>query len=235
MATAQDLIKGAYRSIGVIGRGKTLSSFLGQQGLEALNQMLGMWSTQSFLIPSRTSEDIAIPSFAISFTIGTGGELNTTRPIEIVDGYISAGGTDYPLTIFTLGEFNDITYKNSGNLPGRMWYEPSYPLGKVFFDCKIDDAYTLHIESYKPLSSLATLSTSFSLPEGYEEAIKFNLALRLAPENGKNPSAIVVGLATEGVKMLKSVRGRQRIPMSKLDNMLSGNNRYNVINDGYNT
>jgi len=232
MATAQDLIKGAYRSIGVIGQGKTMSSFLAKNGLEALNQMLGMWSTQDFLIPARVSESLSIATAGHEFTIGTGGDFDTDRPEEIVDGYVSSGGTDYSLEVFTMGEYNDIRTKNVGIIPSRLWYEPSYPLGKIYLDGNIGIAYTLHIDSYKPLTSFPTLTTAVSLPAGYEEAIKFNLALRLAPENGKTPNQMIYSFAESGVNHLKTRRASQRTPVSKMPAGLSNRRGWNILSDG---
>jgi hypothetical protein len=233
MTTAQDLIKQAYQDIGVLGRGKAMSAFLAQSGLDSLNQMLGMWSNEPFMIPSRTSEDLTFTSSANSYTIGSGGDFDVTRPDEILDGYLRAGGTDYPIRIFTQGEYNDISYKATGNIPSAIYYEPSYPLGVIYLDCQPAVGHILHINSYKPLTSFAALTTAVSLPEGYEAAIRFNLALMLAPANGKTPSPIVVGFAQSSKDNIKTRRASQRVPVSEMPSQLSGGRRYNAVSDGY--
>ena len=197
MSTANDIIEAAYGHIGVIGQGKTMNAYLAQKGLKALNNMLSMWSTEPFLVISRTSDDYTVVTAATQFTIGSGGTINTVRPEQIVDGYIRIGGSDYPLDIFTMGEYNDIGYKSAGAYPSCLWYEPSYPLGVISFDSKVAAGHIIHIDSYKPFTAFAGLTTTVAFPAGYEEAMEFNLALRLAPANGKTPNQFVVGFAQQ--------------------------------------
>ena len=231
MTTANELIQDAYREIGVIGQGKTMSAYLGQAGLRMLNRMLGIWSTQPNLVVERVGEDLSITVSASSYTIGSGGDFNTTRPEEILDAYIRVGNTDYPLDIFTMQEYNDIPTKGQGAIPENIWYEPAYPLGTIYFDWKPSVDNTLHINSLKPLTSIATLATSFSLPEGYDDAIMYSLAVRLAPSNGKNPSQITYQNAVDGIDHIKSVRSRQRTPISGMPAGIVSKRRYNVLSD----
>jgi hypothetical protein len=231
MATASDLIQDAYREIGVIGQGKTMSAYLGQAGLRKLNQMLGDWSTQPNMVVERVGEDLSIAASASSYTIGSGGDFNTTRPEEILDAYIRVGGTDYPLEVFSMQEYNDIPTKSQGAIPENIWYEPAYPMGTIYFDWKPSVGNTLHINSLKPLTSLSTLATSVSLPAGYELAIVNNLAILLAPANGKTPSQLTFKAAQDGIDHIKAVRARQRVPVSSMPAGLVSKRRYNILSD----
>ena len=62
---------------------------------------------------------------------------------------------------------------------------------------------TLVLDSWKPLSTLAALTTSLSLPPGYERALRYALALELAPEYGRQVSEIVMAAAVESKAAIK--------------------------------
>lgn len=233
MTTARQLIEQAYRDIGVIGRGKTMSSYLSQEGLSTLNQMLGMWSTEHFLVPSRSTDVHVFIASKSMYQIGPGGDIDTIRPEEVLDGFIRVSEIDYPLNIFTMGEYNDITYKGQGYIPSNIWYEPSYPLGAIYFDVSPAVDHELNINSYKPITEFEKLETDVSFPAGYEGTIRYNLALMLAPANGKTPNQMIHKFAATGIDNLKRVRAAQRAPISKLPNEILGHNNYNFISDQY--
>ncbi|MCF6327588.1 MAG: hypothetical protein L3J21_09900 [Devosiaceae bacterium] len=231
MTTAQRLIENAYSDIGVIGRGKTLSAYLAQEGLDTLNQMMGMWSTEHFLIPARSTDEYTFLVSKNAYSIGPGGDVDVIRPEEIVDGFIRVNEIDYPLSISTMGEYNDIRFKAQGYIPTEMWYEPAYPMGSIYFDTPPAIGHILHINSYKPLIEFPVLNTDISLPAGFELVMRANLALLLAPANGKTPNQIVYKTASEGLIKLKRVRAAQRAPVSKMPNQIRGSGRYNLIGD----
>ena len=83
MTTALEIITGAGRLLQVIRKGEAISASEATEGLSALNEMLGSWGNNALLVPSRVTEAFSV-SAATSWTIGTGGTLNTTRPTKII-------------------------------------------------------------------------------------------------------------------------------------------------------
>jgi hypothetical protein len=63
-------------------------------------------------------------------------------------------------------------------------------------------AHSLVAYSLKPLTALAAADT-LSLPPGYTRAIRYNLAMELAPEYGKQVDQILMGIASEAKADLK--------------------------------
>jgi hypothetical protein len=82
----------------------------------------------------------------------------------------------------TLDEYNAIHNKATQDIPRRMYYDPQYSLGIMYFDPNPNAAYTCQIHSRKPLTSFSLISSTMDLPPEYAKALRFSLALDLAPE-----------------------------------------------------
>jgi hypothetical protein len=196
--TAQTLIKGALRAIGVVATGETPSAAEMQDGLEALQLMLRGWSAHNIRLYYTKQESLAL-SGAESYTIGSGGSLDTVRPSSIRGAWTSDG----PVQIVDEGWYRKVRASSlSGGPVGYLWYSPEYPLGKLY-PWPMATA-TLYVDSLKPLTDPATITTDVSFPPEYDEAIKWNLAVRLAPEYGKEIGATIASLALSSLMGLQS-------------------------------
>ena len=81
--TARDLVHGALRMLGLVGRGRNPEGWQSTQGLEILNDLISNFSQDKLFIPVRTSDSLAIPAEQISYTIGPGGDFDTDWPLSI--------------------------------------------------------------------------------------------------------------------------------------------------------
>lgn len=193
--TAQELIKAAYRAIGVIGQGKTPNSYLMENGLEALKIMLRGLSVTPGGLYFITVEEFALDG-SDSYTIGSSGDFDTVRPVNIVGGYTYTTGStiNYPLEI--IGERKYLNLQFKSDMSGEalyLWYNPTFgstELGTVYI--YPPDDTNLVINCLRPLSEPANIYADIIFPPEYDGYIKWNLALELAPENGRTPSALVV-------------------------------------------
>ena len=164
-----------------------------------------------------------------SYTIGTSGTFNTDRPLKIESASISvssSGAVEYPLRILNLTEWNLILEKGtSSNIPTDLYVDNDYPLATINLYPKPSTAYYLILYSLKPLTSISTLDSSVSFPPGYEEAIIYNGAIRLAPEYGKQVSEAVALIAQESKANIK--RSNYSSIYLRADNALLVNKRFN--------
>jgi hypothetical protein len=181
MATINDLVKKSFRKLGVLGIGEDLENDQLVEGIEYVNRMIEVWNTENLVPFYIQREDFTLVSGTQSYTIGSGGTFNTTRPQDIITATITENGSTYPMEIITAEEWQNIFNKeNESNKPYYLYYEANYPLGTIYLYRKPTAANTLTIASHKQIGSFAK-DDSVSLPPGYEKAIIDNLALELWP------------------------------------------------------
>ena len=211
MTTALELITGAGRLIGIVRKSEPLTADEAMDGLAALNDMLASWSNDQLIIYSRTREYFTLTGGTSSYTIGSGQTFNATKPTHIVSAFIREGTTDYPLTIFTEEEFDLIGEKTTqSNLPRALVYNNGHPYGTITLWNVPDSANQLHLLSEKPLTEISSLSTTIDLPVGTKRAIRYNLAIEMAPEYEAEIPPAVVKIAGTSLGAIKRQVNRKR-------------------------
>ena len=110
--------------------------------------------------------------------------------------------------------------KTIAGIPYLLYYYPSYPSATVHLYAVPSDTYTLSLDSLKPITALV-LDTDMNMPPEYEEAIKWNLAVRLAPDYKATPRPDVVQLARTSYAALSI----QPIPMAFCPDAPGNNSR----------
>ena len=214
--TAQDLINGALRLVGVLAAGEDPSADMSNDALVSLNDMIDTWSNQSLLIFEDAYETLALTVGKQSYQWGVGAsapDFTTARPQKLQDvnwQQVTATTTlELPVEIINQDQWAAISVKNiTSNIPTRCWLQNTFPYAVLYVWPIPAVAGNLVIWSWKPLTDLSALTTSLSLPPGYSRALRYNLALELAPEYGKTPSELVVAHAIESKANLKSMNSK---------------------------
>ena len=196
MTTGNQIIQRAGRLIGAIDPGETLTASEAADGLISLNGMLNSWANRGFTVYAQTRESLTLTPATGTYTIGTGGALNTARPLLIINAFIRSGGYDYPVEVIGQREYDAILDKDLSRRPEKLFYLPAYPLASVYLYPVPDAADALHLISRKAVDAI-TLTGDMDYPAGYDEAIAYNLAVRLAPEYGLPVPAAVAAIAVE--------------------------------------
>lgn len=224
MATAQDIINSAYNAIGVATA--NISAAQSAKALTILNNMLGIWGIDGLLVPYRTSENFPLVVGQSSYTIGSGGNFNTVRPLEVVQAYIrDSSNIDYTLKPIDQRQYTEITNKTADRRPLRFYYDPQYTLGILYFDSEPIAVETLYLVSEKALTELAALSTTVALPDFYKEPLIYNLAIRIAIDETVTPDEATVALAAIGKNTIENYIGKNKLHrVAKMDSMLTHGN-----------
>ena len=196
MTTARTIIEDALRKIHVLGKGLSLDNDEADDALGVLNQMLASLSSQGGYVYAETKETFNL-STAASYTIGSGGDFNTTRPVKIISMYTTTGTTDYPVIQIGSVDYANITQKDtSTTYPDYFYYDAAFPTATIYFYPKPVGG-TVTINSLKHLTSFSTLDTAYSMPPEYEAMLVYNLAEWIAPEYEKEAAPTVKRIAKQ--------------------------------------
>ncbi len=226
MVTA-DLIRATLRLIGAISSSETPNADESSDALEALNLMLGSWGASRFLSAS-TGKVTKTMTGATSYTIGVGGDINTTRPTSIYNAYWSDGGIDYTLENMDYSDYLEIGVKTVGGIPSHIVLNPDNPLSTIFL-YPIPSTGTLTLELIRPETDL-TLADDLPYPPEWIRAMKFNLAVEISPEFGFTVSPELALMAQESKAIV--MRSMVTIPVAKFDPLLNVNRGFNIITGG---
>lgn len=212
--TASGLIASSLRVLGVLANGENPSANEQSDALTALNQLIDTWSTQQLLIPSKIREVFPLVAGQQTYTMGVGGTFNTTRAMKIENALIQLESNspliEIPMRILTKEEYASIILKTmESTFPLYLYDDGAYPLNNIsVWPVPNAGVNNLVFYSWKPLAEFATITTQVSLPPGYERALKYALALELAPEYGKAISELTMALAVDSKADIKRMNYR---------------------------
>ena len=218
MVTA-DLIRATLRLIGAISSSETPNADESGDALEALNMMLGSWGASRFLSAS-TGKVTHNCNGSTSYTIGVGGDIDTTRPTAIYNAHWTSGGQDYPLSFLDYSDYQDIGIKTIGSIPEYIVLKPDNPLSTIYL-FPVPANGTLTLDNVRPATDL-TLADDLPYPPEWIRAMKFNLAIELSPEFGFTVSPELVALAQESKAVV--MRSMVTVPLARFDALLPTSN-----------
>ena len=186
MATALDIITRSLRDLGVLGIGEVPDSDQAANGLVSLNDLMESLANENLMMYAATDTPITMTG-ALSYNLDT-----TTRYISLDNAYFSSNGVDYPLSIITKEQYQDISNKAlTGSIPSCVMYDTQFPTG-VLYVYPAPSAGTITVSGRKPFAAFATLTDTVSLPPGYNAMLRANLANDMQSEYGKNRQKIAV-------------------------------------------
>jgi len=222
--TANDICQEALENIGVVHPEQPLSANLATNTLRTLNFMLDTLSVDGLMIPYLTLESFALTADQESYTIGANGDFNTTRPdsIEARSCFTrDADDQDRYLLPMAREEYRTLFQKSGSGIsshPEYLYYDPQYPLGRIYLYSPPISGLTLHVASFKPFTSFADLTTEVSFPAGYKELLSCELTIRLAPKHGEAVPPVVAAMLQQirarlQMKHVQPVRKNMSVPM----------------------
>jgi len=186
--TARQVIYRACRLLGYARQGMSLPADLESDGLDALNDMIGTWRNESLLVFAIRADIFTLSVNVQAYTIGSGATFNAPRPTYIKDANLVLQQTTpavrLPLEILRdSSEWAAIRVRAITNsLPLKLYYDPTMPNGTINLWPAPLLAYQLELFSWAQLDRFADIATTnYTFPDGYDDAIRHNLAVALAP------------------------------------------------------
>ncbi len=209
------------KALQALGGGETPSAAEANDGLTALNAMLDSWSNENLNAYQVQEQSFTLVVGTPSYTIGSGGVINVTRPTDITQAYVQdATQNNFLMRIVTRDKWNEIGNRGStitSQIPDTLFYDPQFPLGVINISPTPLLGYTVFFDSLLQQTTFAALTTNLSMPPGYERAMVYNLAVEISnmfgiPIPPAAPGAKNVGqLAAEALGNIKRTNIKENI------------------------
>lgn len=202
--TIDDLIREAYRSLNIIGERGSLTYEQLTQGLRFVNRLLDAWNTRFGLPPTISQDSFSTVAGQQSYTIGSGGNVNTTRPQRIINATITDGDLTYSVDQINYHEWMNIYDKtDTSDVPSKFYYDPNVPLGIIYLWPKPSKIVTFNYSQERNYSAYS-LGDSVNFTPGIERALVCNLAKELLSMYPSDAiGALIIQNAKESLDDLK--------------------------------
>lgn len=113
-------------------------------------------------------------------------QTKLVRPLQITDGFVRqiSGGSDTPCSMIPRENYNRYGNKLAvGGGPTQLYYDPQTNAGHLYIYPTFTTAdQLLYLEVQKPIEDFSASTDDHDLPQEWGLALKYNLALYLAPE-----------------------------------------------------
>ena len=221
--TATSLIDSALDSLGIYNVGEQTSAADISDGLRRLTAMLSSWATQPLTIPVISREVFAVTANTAVYTIGPSGDFNTIRPTRIQTANLLLNSAtppiEVPCGILTEQAWQALQNKDQTSTQWtQVFYEPTFTTGGLGtvtlwpIPTTADNDLVLYFP--QPLVEFANATSTYQIPPGFEEALVYGLAVRLAGPHGMRVPDDIRQLAVQSRATIK----RQNMPVAELGN-----------------
>jgi hypothetical protein len=216
MATGKTVLLGALRLLNVKQSSEALATDELEDGKDSLNELIDSWSNQKLIQPALVEVTHTLTASDAQYSIGSSGDINTTRPLKIESAWIRKSNLDYQVDMIENQEWSNLFRKTTETpFPRKLYYRASYPLGEINLYPTPSEANTLVMQVWTQISQITDMTATLTLPPGFNRALKYNLAVEMGPEYGTEASPTVQKIAVESKDWIKTANYgqvmRQRI------------------------
>lgn len=230
--SVHDICTDALQKIGAVALEETPTAAELQSALTRLNEMIEAWNTEKLAVYGVTQEAFALQAGKATYTLGSGGDFDTTRPVRIVK-VINRDSSNNDFSCHYTEDYQEfaeiVSKQTQSSLPQVIWDDANFPLRTLsYWPVPNDASYSSVIFALRQISGFTSLSDTVQVPPGYKRALKYNLAIECGPEYGKKATNDLIGLAVTSKADIK--RRNYTIGKLKSDPMYVGGGRaYNWL------
>ena len=230
--TALNLITDVLLDMGVLADQQTPTAAQSVGALTKLNDLIESWNLDPQKLYGATQYILPFVPNQVSYTIGTGGDLNIPRPNDITAAFVRSTfqvpsqQQDIPITILNDQQWADIPVKEMvGTYPYAVWFNMTYPLITAYITPIATSANYSLVFWDKNDNATLSLNTVLSLPSGYKRALKYGLFIELAAGYQIPVPDSIASLAVTS----KLSIDRQNLQINTLET--SGATRYDILSN----
>ena len=236
--TATQIMTDFFQALNIYQPGDAFNATDTTTLLRQLNLLIGQWAQQSLTIPAETRSVFLLStlfagghtgSSTAPFTVGASGDLNIPKPPNqsSVTGAglllnASSPPVEIPRGIMTNDGYDRERIKDlTSTLFTSVFYLPTFAggLGELFlWPVPTDLTNSLVLYTRTGLTAFVDLTTVYSIPDGYDEALYLNLIVRAGKFFGRKPDADDRADARTSLATIK----RSNVQLSDLDNDMAG-------------
>lgn len=231
--TWSDIIRLAHVEIGVRESDEPIAQHEQDDAEVLLRGMLREFAIDGLIVPGLARLTHTLESTKRIYTIGADGltpaaDIVSANPIETITAlrYKTAGSLDYCLMEQTSYGFLSQNTSDYAFGPTMFYYEQGHPRASIYFNAKPIDGDAIELTGRGHFASFSVEDRiSDTVPEGYAEALRLNLACKIAPSFGIDGTSRARPIEQRAMKALETIRSRNvERPESPLDPMyLQGN------------
>lgn len=209
MTRVRDILTDALLEIQVLDPTEQIDGTAAATALRTLNRMVESWANEDLMIVTKDRLTFSLVGGQQAYTIGVGGDFDTdypVRPGQIDLVSVVVNGVEIPIDILNDEQWRDVTVKTTpSTFPRQMWANGNYPLNSLYFWPVPTTVNSLVMTVWGQIVAFTSINDVVTLPAGYEEALVYNLAGRLAPSYGKEISPITASLALSSKSAIKKM------------------------------
>lgn len=151
-----------------------------------------------------------IGTYQVNQSMAATGSITMTtyygRPLRINSAFVRVATLDYPVLPLNIEQYKLIGLKTlNGPWPKYLYYQPASPVGNITY-WPVPASGEVHMFAETVLQNFSSLADAVTLPQGYNMAIRWNLAELLLPEYGKTDqptSALIIKHAADSRAWVK--------------------------------
>ena len=209
----QQLVNNVLQNAGIVGYDEDIEQPLINSTFRQLNWLLAQWARKRWLV-YRLQDYSFISTGAQTYAVGQGQTININpRPdrmeyafLRFLQGVASGGlPVDIPLELITSHEdYSRITVKTVGTLAWRIFYDPEWPIGKLFpWPVPQASIYEIHVGFKVVLPRFQSLTQQINFPPEYEAALNWCGARRMRAANQMPADPEINALARDALNVLR--------------------------------
>lgn len=215
MALVSDLIVSVMQLMGALTQGETPNTDEQTSIFNRLNELIDAWNTDRLNIFTVQSALYGLVASKGTYQIGPGAaDFNVARPVNVETAHVVSGaGIRSKMDMLNSLEWAAIKEKTvQALMPYRFYYDAQFPIANINIwpqpSLAAGGATNIELFTWQPLAAFASVSSVVSLPPAYLKAIRYNLAVDLAPDFGLQLQPQVAPIATASKQEMRMLNAQ---------------------------
>ncbi len=198
-----ELIASSMRLIGTLASGETPSNDESADVFAALNQMLDSWSTEQVNLYTVKSGSVILQN-------GVGSYNLNPRPVLIrAASMVTAQNLRFPIDLVSAADFAGILERNqAAQIVRKAHCDYAFPASTLAISPVPSAGGSIEYWYWAALTAFLTQQDQISFPPGYLQALRYNLAVQIAPEFGMQADPAVAAIAGQSKAALRSLNAQ---------------------------